>query len=167
MMGIAGIAHYLGEAQLPLMGSIILLAGLLALSAIDLETGLLPNWLTLPLIGVGLVQNWAIGHAMWPFVLGGLTGYLLIFLLSAHWMRARGERGIGLGDAKMLAASGTWVGVFALPGVLLIASGAGLVLVIASAWVKNTSVGARMAIPFGPFLALGTWTVWCNTNLLV
>ena len=165
MLAASGLAHIRGSVNVSIIGSIILLICLLILSAIDLETGLLPNWLTLPLIGLGLVQNWASGNVMWPFVAGGLAGYLLILALSTYWLQFRGERGMGLGDAKLLAASGTWLGAYALPGVLLAASAAGLVTVIAWSLISKTSLNPRKAIPFGPFLAFGTWTIWCNTSV--
>ncbi len=63
----------------------------------------------------------------------------------------RGRVGLGLGDAKLLAAGGAWLGVALLPDVLLVSALAGL------CW----AVGRRRSrIAFGPFLAGGIWVVW-------
>lgn len=148
-------------AELPGAGSIVLLVSLVVLSAIDLRRRLLPNWLTVPLIALGFVQNWTLGDELWPYMLGALSGYLVIWLLAVYWKRSRGVQGIGMGDAKLLAASGSWLGLEMLPGVMLIASAVGLITVGVHAIVLGRGVSSRLAIPFGPFLALGTWFSWC------
>ena len=165
MSAVSWFAHLRGDLQVPIIGSSILLMCLLVLSAIDLESGLLPNWLTLPLIGLGIVQNWTMGNVMWPYLLGGLAGYCVIYGLSTYWLHVRGERGMGLGDAKLLAASGTWVGIYDLPGVLLIASASGLIMTIGWSAATATQFSRRKVIPFGPFIAFGTWNMWCLTNV--
>ena len=167
MMAASWIAYLRNDLHVPLVGSLILLICLLALSAIDLETGLLPNWLTLPLIALGLLQNWTMGNDIWMYLIGGLVGYGLIYVLSEYWRQKRGQQGIGLGDAKLLAASGAWVGVYALPGVLLAASTTGIIALAVWSFIRKRSPKAKQAIPFGPFLALGTWVMWCNTFVIV
>jgi leader peptidase (prepilin peptidase)/N-methyltransferase len=70
----------------------------------------------------------------------------------------RGREGLGVGDAKLLAAAGSWVGVLALPTVVLEAGLLGL----ASAMLLRMSgrrVHASTALPFGPSLALALWVV--------
>lgn len=162
MMAAAFFAHVRCGLNIPIVGSFILLASLLTLSFIDFRKHLLPNWLTLPLIAVGLVQNWSAGNEIWPYILGGFIGYAVIFTLSELWLQFRGQRGIGLGDAKLLAASGTWLGAFALPIVLLIASAIGLVVILTLSVFKRLTLNSRLAIPFGPCISLGMWAVWCN-----
>ena len=71
----------------------------------------------------------------------------------------RGREGLGRGDAKLLAAAGAWVGVRALPQVVLAAALAGLVAA-ACLRLAGVRLGAQSALPFGPFLALATWLVW-------
>ena len=167
MIATSWVAHIRGEFTVPVAGSIVLFVGLIVLSAIDFQKGLLPDWLTFPLIGLGLVQNWVTGNEMWPFILGGAVGYLVLYLLSQAWVRFRGELGMGLGDAKLLAASGTWLGMLMLPMVLLIASVTGLIYVFFLRVVSRAPLKSRSAIPFGPFLALGIWTMWCNTFMIL
>jgi leader peptidase (prepilin peptidase)/N-methyltransferase len=77
----------------------------------------------------------------------------------------RGRDGLGGGDAKLLAAAGAWVGVRALPQVVLFAAIAGLVAA-AGLRIAGVRLGAQSALPFGPFLALATWLVWLAPALV-
>ena len=97
-------------------------------------------------------------------LVGAALGYGLIAGLAAYWRKTRGYEGIGLGDAKLLAAGGAWVGVMGLPVILLIASILGLLagVIVSSA---PQSRQARLALPFGPCLRIGIWIVWCLTNV--
>ena len=148
--------------DLDLIASLGLGAALLLLSYIDLRTGLLPDILTWPLVAFGL--GYAIHEGELIFALAGaVVGYTLIAGLALVWRRTRGYEGIGLGDAKLLAAGGAWVGVLNLPVVLLIASGAGL-LVALSVSVKSRFPQEGTAIAFGPCLAFGIWIVWSGMN---
>jgi leader peptidase (prepilin peptidase)/N-methyltransferase len=65
-----------------------------------------------------------------------------------------------MGDAKLFAASGAWLGAQALPTVLLWACVTALGVVLL-AHVRGRRIAATTAIPFGSFLAFGTWLVWC------
>lgn len=162
----AFMPHTLWNDAILLGASVGLALGLLWLSYIDLRTGLLPDLLTLPLGLAGVAVSVYSGNWV-PSIAGGVAGYALIAGLAAFWRSQRGYEGIGLGDAKLLAASGFWVGVFALPVILLVASILGLVGALVTA--KTTrSDDMNVAIPFGPFLALGAWAAWCGAqNLLV
>lgn len=129
---------------------------LLLLAVLDAEHFWLPRVLTVPLIATGL----ALGAAPLPDrAIGAAAGYLALALIAWSYHRLRGREGLGGGDAWMLAGAGAWVGWIALPTVLLWACAAGLSLVAAS-----MLVGRRMAadarLPFGVFLALGTWLAW-------
>ena len=66
---------------------------------------------------------------------------------------------MGLGDAKLLAASGAWLGAGALPTVLLWATGSALVCVLVASR-RNPALTGASRLPFGPFLAFGIWLVW-------
>lgn len=152
------------EPQLALFASLGLGATLLALSYIDLRTGLLPDLLTLPLIGAGLIYA-ALGGLDWRMaVAGAIIGYLLIAGLAWFWRRTRGYEGIGLGDAKLLAAGGAWVGANLLPLILVIASAIGLVAALIASKRPRTQ-DSHTAIAFGPALGFGIWFCWCAGNL--
>ncbi len=133
---------------------------LLVLAWIDAERWVLLDKLTLPLIAMGLVA--ALGMPAPDLLnrgLGAVCGYAAMRAISWAYTRVRGEVGLGRGDAKMLAASGAWVGATGLAGVLLGAALAGL-----AAAGAMLAVGIRLrrdtALPFGPFLAVATWAMW-------
>jgi leader peptidase (prepilin peptidase)/N-methyltransferase len=133
---------------------------LLTLGWIDARTGLLPDILTLPLIALGLLAAWLFAsQELLDRTVGAVAGYLCLRLVAYGYRRVRGREGLGLGDAKLLAAAGAWVGASGLPSVVsggavgaLIAAGG---MMLAGVRLERTS-----ALPFGPFLALATWLVW-------
>ena len=130
---------------------------LLALAWIDWDWLLLPDVLTLPLVLAGLVATvWldpvmAIDHA-----LAAACGYGAVQLLALAYRRLRGRHGIGGGDAKLLAAIGAWIGLAALPWVIMGAALTGLALAGVMV-LRGRAMAAGSAIPFGPCLALAGW----------
>ena len=64
-----------------------------------------------------------------------------------------------MGDAKLFAACGSWLGISSLPLVLLIASASALLYVGVRVW-HGDMLAVRARFAFGPFLALGFWTLW-------
>jgi len=135
------------------------------LAAIDMRTMRLPNLLTLPLIGLGLVQ--AIINEPNEFqnrACAAAVGYIALFIVAVVYSRLRNRAGLGLGDAKLFAASGAWTGLEGLPIVLLIGSVSALIAV-GVARSQGEQITAATRLPFGPFLALGTWLVWTYAPL--
>jgi leader peptidase (prepilin peptidase)/N-methyltransferase len=140
--------------------SILLAAILAACSAVDIHAWRLPDILTLPLTALGLLVATATGSApLWWSATSAGIGFLLLAGVAWGYRRVRGRAGLGLGDAKLLAAAGAWLGAGALPTVLLWATGAGLVCVLLAHRRGGALTGASR-LPFGPFLAFGTWLVW-------
>lgn len=139
-----------------------LLLGLMlaTLAAIDARHMWLPDILTLPLLLAGLGMSLILPAAD-PFahVLGAIVGYVLFAGIAAFYRRLRGREGLGLGDAKLFAAGGAWLGWQALPFVLLASSLAALLLVLIQR-LEGHVLRADDALPFGPFLAFGIWLVW-------
>ncbi len=133
---------------------------LLALAAADWNSYRLPDGLTLPLLLVGLgATAWLWPSDLADHALAAALAYLLFRGVALAYRRLRGRDGLGSGDAKLLAASGAWVGLAALPWVILAAALAGLALAAGLA-LHRRQLSARMALPFGPCLALATWLVW-------
>lgn len=131
---------------------------LLVLAAIDLKTFRLPDILTLPLTAAGLILAATDGWT--TFLAHGtaaVLGYTLFTGLALAYRRLRGHDGLGLGDAKLLAAGGAWLGPAALPMVVFAAAllTLGFILVI-----TRGRIGRDMAIPFGPGLAASMWGTW-------
>lgn len=159
MLGVAGLAH--SGASPPILALTALLgAALLALSAIDLRTLRLPDAITLPLTAAGPPLAWAFGWGdpLWHAA-SAAAGYFLLFGIAWGYETLRGRAGLGLGDAKLLAAAGGWLGLQSLPSVLLWATSSALLLVLIAVLLRHPVTGASR-IPFGPFLALGFWLVW-------
>ena len=133
---------------------------LLALGWTDLRFWILPDLLTLPLIVAGLAAAMALApDSLLDRALGAAFGYLVLRALAALYRRLRGRDGLGGGDAKLLAASGAWVGIGALPQVVLAAALAGL---FAAGLLRLAGVRLRAssALPFGPFIAAASWAIW-------
>ena len=127
---------------------------LLAMSAIDIDTHLLPDSMTLPLLWAGLIVNIGGMFAnLHDSVLGAIFGYLVLWVV--HWLfkLVRGVEGMGYGDFKLLAALGAWLGWAALPQIVLVAAVAGAVIGLAATW--RGRMRFEEPLPFGPFLAAG------------
>jgi leader peptidase (prepilin peptidase)/N-methyltransferase len=133
---------------------------LLALAAIDLRHYLLPDPLTLPLIPAGLGLAWLIEPAKLPdHAIGAAAGLVGFALIAWLYRRLRRREGLGLGDAKLLAAGGAWLGWQALPSVVALAAVFALALALAGA-LPGGKLAATTRIAFGPHLALAIWLVW-------
>src|SRR5215469_3279545 len=100
---------------------------LLALAWIDVRSFILPDVLTLPLLltGLGVASLTSPDKVFWH-ALGAAAGYLSLYGVNALYRALRGRDGLGLGDAKLLAAVGAWMGIGALSWVVLLAAAAGL-----------------------------------------
>lgn len=130
-------------------------ATLLALAAIDWDTTLLPDDLTLPLLWAGLIAsalNWT-GTSLPDAVWGAAAGYLSLWCVHHVFLRLTGKEGMGYGDLKLFAALGAWLGWQALIPVILLASITGASVGITMKFTGTLREGGY--VPFGPFLALG------------
>lgn len=159
----AGIGVWAALSQTsPLAAGLTALLGwqLMLIAVIDAEHFWLPDRLTLPLLGTGLLAAATLGRTS-PVdaLIGAAVGFACLWLLAQAYRRLRGREGLGGGDPFLLAAAGAWVGWIGLPSVLLWASVAGLSLVAARALAGGRVSGADR-LPFGPFLAAGVWLTW-------
>ena len=140
-------------ATLQTVAAMLFCAALVALTGIDLDTQLLPDQLTLPLLWIGLLLNIFGLFARLPdAVIGAAAGYLTLW--SVYWLfkLITGREGMGYGDFKLLGALGAWFGWQALPMLLLVSSVVGAVVGIAILVVQKK--GRNTAIAFGPYLAI-------------
>ncbi len=136
------------------LGALVFLWCLIALTFIDLDTQLLPDGITQPLIWLGLLFN--LGGAFVDIrsaVLGAVAGYLALWLVYWLFRLATGKEGMGFGDFKLLAAIGAWLGWQMLPLVILLSSLVGALAGIAL--IVLAKHGRHIPIPFGPYLAGG------------
>lgn len=133
---------------------------LLALAWIDARHFLLPDLLTLPLIPAGLLVAWLVDpEKLLPHGLGAAAGFLAFAALGWAYRRLRGRAGLGLGDAKLLAAAGAWVSWQGLASVLLWAALPALAVTLALG-LRRGKLSATTRLPFGSYLALGLWLTW-------
>ena len=130
---------------------------LLALAVIDLDTTLLPDDLTYPLLWAGLLAAvLGISPVSLPdAVIGAMAGYLALWSLYWVFKLLTGKEGMGYGDFKLLAALGAWLGWQYLPVVVLLSSVVGLVFAVSM--MASGSVKRDQGIPFGPYLAIAGW----------
>jgi leader peptidase (prepilin peptidase)/N-methyltransferase len=131
-----------------------LLASLVALTFIDLDTQMLPDSITLPLAWAGLLVN--LNGVFCPLdqaVTGAVAGYFVLWSVYHLFKLLTGKEGMGFGDFKLLAALGGWLGWKMLLPIVLTASFAGALIGIALIMFAGHDRARPM--PFGPWLALG------------
>jgi leader peptidase (prepilin peptidase)/N-methyltransferase len=132
-----------------------LVATLIALAFIDLDTQFLPDNLTLPLIWAGIASaafGW-IPVSLKDSVFGAMAGYLSLWLVFHAYRIIRGREGMGAGDFKLLAALGAWMGWLAIPSIILLSSAVGAAVgIVLIAFRRHDR---EVPIPFGPYLASG------------
>ena len=131
--------------------------GLGLLGVVDVLALRLPDLITLPLGVAGLVlAPGLLGAPLKDHVIGAAAGYLVLALLGWAYARIRGRDGLGLGDAKLLAVAGAWLGWQALPNVVVLACAGGL------AWaairlLQRGRAGLTEPIAFGLPLCAAIW----------
>jgi len=136
------------------VAAILLIWALVALAAIDFDTQLLPDDITLPLLWLGLLCNAsAVFTSLANAVFGAMAGYLVLW--SVYWLfkLLTGKEGMGYGDFKLLAALGAWLGWQMLPLIIMLSSLVGAAVGITLILVLGR--GRNVPIPFGPYLAGG------------
>ncbi|MBD9644488.1 MULTISPECIES: prepilin peptidase [unclassified Pantoea] len=154
---------WLMPVNMQLLGALILFWALTVLAFIDLEHLLLPDVITLPLLWIALLfkaMGWLPGslqEAVW----GSIAGYCLLWALSILYQWIRGIEGLGMGDAKLLAAIGAWLGWSLLPWVLLLASGGAILCVLISRVSGQREL--NYVIAFGPWIALAAISLFIHS----
>lgn len=128
---------------------------LIVCSVIDLHHHIIPDRISLPMIAFSPVVFAIHPELDWQSSLIGIAaGYGVIYAIAWGYYFVRGAIGIGMGDAKLLAAIGGWLGFQAILPVLLYSSILGSLFGIGQILLGRLS-GMKAEIPFGPFLSLG------------
>jgi leader peptidase (prepilin peptidase)/N-methyltransferase len=129
---------------------VVLVAFLVPIALIDADHRLIPNRLTLPAAALGIVLGTALdpGGELERLVAGVAAGALLAVPSLLH------PKGMGMGDAKLVAVLGLYLGAAIVPA-FFVAFVAGTVVGLGIMVRKGLSAGRKTAVPFGPFLALG------------
>ena len=127
------------------------------MSWIDVAHFLLPDALTLLLLWLALIwKALAVPEQLVDAVFGAVLGYLLLRVVYEVHHYFTGRQGMGMGDMKLMAAIGAWLGVFEVPNVLMVSCISALLYASYARLRFN-----RVMIPFGPFLAFGAAAVLC------
>ena len=127
--------------------------GLIALSFIDIDTMLLPDSLTLPLLWLALVfslTDSALVNSS-QAIIGAAAGYLSLWLVYWGFKLLPGKEGMGYGDFKLLAIFGALLGWQQLPLIILLSSVVGAV--IGASMLAIQGRDKATPIPFGPYIA--------------
>ena len=136
------------------VAALIFVWSMIALAFIDLDTQLLPDAVTLPLLWIGLLINLGNGFTdISSAVIGAASGYIFLWLIYWCFKIATGKEGMGYGDFKLLAVIGAWFGWKMLPLVILFSSLAGAVIGIGLIIVAKNK--RDTPFPFGPYLVGG------------
>lgn len=137
-------------------------AALIAISFIDLQHKIVPNKIVAPAAVYGLVTAAAFRTHLLPELLIAGAGAFTFFLLAAliH------PKGMGMGDVKLAAVLGLYLGRAVVPAVMVALVAGVLVGAIVIAR-KGATEGRRTAVPFGPFLALGAVVALFAGNALL
>ena len=126
---------------------------------IDLKHYIIPNALTFPLMIIGFVKSFDpnLNINLFPnnlnSLIGGILGYLVIWLIILFYKKIKNKEGMGLGDAKLLSAIGFWFGWVSIPFIIFLSSVIALIIVTPSLINKSKEMSSQ--IPFGPYLVIG------------
>ena len=124
-------------------------------SGIDLRTRRIPNWLSVPFLLAGMiVPAIAVGWVGFQTSCLGLGLALLLFVVPCFL------RGMGMGDLKLAAGVGAWIGPGQFWMAFLVTAMAGGIMAVAYALFSG-SLGRRegkvsQSIPYAPAIAIGT-----------
>ena len=161
---VAGLLQDFGTAVAALAGYMVFTMTLVVF--IDLRHLIIPDIFSLPAIPLGLATNWFVSGDMqrMEHLMHGLlaaTGAAgVLYGIRFIYMRLRGIEGVGLGDVKLAAAAGAWVGVEGLAMTSLVATTAALLVTAARSARVAGGLDLRTAVPFGSFLAPAIIVVW-------
>lgn len=137
---------------------------LLCLTMIDIDTQLLPDSITLPLLWLALFASlFNVFVDPTTAIIGALAGYLSLWCVFWLFKLFTGKEGMGYGDFKLLAAIGALLGWQLLPLVLILSAFAGAV--IGLSMIVLTGQSKHKAIPFGPYLSIAAFIalIWGDT----
>lgn len=154
--GVAVLLFYLYGWSWQFALLLLLSWALLSLIVIDIDTQLLPDEITLPLLWIGLLANTQhIFTDINSAIYGAIAGYLSLWIVAKGFYLVTKREGMGHGDFKLLAVLGAWAGWQMLLPILLMSSFVGAIIGISM--IVCGKLNRQQPIPFGPFLAIAGW----------
>lgn len=168
-VAVAAIATAVAVTRLPLTAALV--TGLLTLlmvliTVIDFRHFIIPDILSLPAIPLGIAANVIVFHpddwttGVSESLLGTVIAGGTFYLLRAGYQRLRGFEGLGLGDVKLAAVAGAWLGPEPLASACFVAALGGLAAVLVMAVLPGRKLAATDHIPFGSFIAPTILLFW-------
>jgi leader peptidase (prepilin peptidase)/N-methyltransferase len=148
----------------------ILILILIIIFFIDLENFIIPDTLNFSIMSLALFKNFlpnfntSLIHEINQSIIGGMVGYISIWLIIYLYKILKKIDGMGLGDAKLMAGIGFLFGWQSIPFVLFVSSILGLIFVVPSLIKKQKNM--RTEIPFGPFIILACLVYFAYGSLL-
>ena len=143
---------------------------MIAIAAIDARSFIIPNWLVLAGLALGLGEIFMshtgpIAIAIANCGLRSLTVAGLFLGFRIGYRRLRGREGIGLGDVKLAAVAGLWLGWLAVAIATEIAALSALASVLVGV-ARGQKISGQTRIPFGLFFAPAIWLAWLFEAIL-
>jgi leader peptidase (prepilin peptidase)/N-methyltransferase len=149
------------------LSTLYLSVAMLLIMVTDARIFIIPDRLSLPAIPAGLIASLSVFPEPWGALLvdrilaATVASAFLYGVRHIHW-RWRGIEGLGLGDVKLAAVAGAWLGLANLVPACLLATAAALTAVLFHALKEGAAVTGTTRVPFGSFIApaiLGMW-IW-------
>ena len=125
--------------------------GQIIIAFVDLDHQIIPDVISLPGIVVGLACSFLLPQRFLESLIGAAAGGGALFAVAFTYKRITGREGMGLGDVKLLAMMGAFLGWKAIPFIILISSLFGTLVGIGL--IVLAGKGTKFAIPYGPFLS--------------
>ena len=162
---VLGLANLLPVPALAATG--LLAFAMAAITINDIKYFLIPDRISLPAVLLGAVANIVVFHGgdwragLTESAIGAGLAAGAFYALRVFYQRFRGFEGLGLGDVKLAAAAGSWLGYAPLAMVVLTAALAALVVVLLVTAIRpGSGISATTHIPFGSFLAPAILLFW-------
>ncbi len=149
----------------------LLFALILSVAIVDWRDLIIPDWMNSAIFGLGLAQAAALadGGERWSTVADALARSVAfggaLLLVRSIYGRVRGREGLGLGDVKLAAAGGAWIGWTMLPVVVEIAALSALAIFLVAPRLTGGAPKWQERLPFGSFLAPAVWATWLIETL--
>jgi leader peptidase (prepilin peptidase)/N-methyltransferase len=145
---------------------------MLAIAVVDADRYIIPNELTGAALALALFRAGAIGpEAGWRAVLWAALQAIAVTVpllaLMAGYRRWRGRDGLGLGDVKLAAVAGAWLGPVTIFAVIELAALSALGAYAVNAYLRKRPLRASAFLPFGLFLAPAIWIGWLVETLWI
>ena len=153
--GVIALLLFIRLGPTPAFAALFLFcSALVVITFIDIEHQIIPDEISLSGIVIGFVLSFVIpGHHWLDSLLGILLGGGSLLLVAYLYHLLTGKEGMGGGDIKLLAMMGAFLGWKAVPFIIFASSLVGSVIGISIMLVQKKN--SKLAIPFGPYLALG------------